>query len=114
MPIKNYTTKVPASNTVCEEVESTPWQWQFPPCEKFVPVDSPTRREQSLKIVEEAEEAMNARAGYSVFYVIELMDTIHACETALREFPESLLTDMKEAVICKNEQRGYYGESEVV
>lgn len=88
--------------------ESTTWEWQFPACKKWIPNDNQTRREQALKIVEEAEEVMKARLNYNAFYAMELMDTIHACETALREFPESMLISIKEAVICKNDQRGYY------
>lgn len=93
-------------------MECTTWQFQFPPCKKWIPTNAPTRRDQALKIIEEAEEAMKVRDGYDIAYAMELMDTIHACETALRELPESLLTDIKGAVIRKNSERGYYDDDE--
>ena len=40
------------------------WEWQFPPCTKYVPTEERTRRDQALKIVEEAKEAMKSRNGY--------------------------------------------------
>ena len=52
------------------------------------------------------------RDGYDIAYAMELMDTIHACETALRELPESLLSSIKEAVVRKNAERGYYDDAE--
>lgn len=93
-------------------IETAPWEWQFPPCRKWIPTDSHTRRDQALKIIEEAEEAMKVRDGYDIAYAMELMDTIHACETALRELPESLLTNIKYSVVRKNYERGYYDDAE--
>lgn len=90
----------------------THWRYQFPACKRWIPTDKRTRSEQALKIVEEAAEAMNMRDGYDIAYAMELMDTIHACETALRELPESLLSSIKEAVVRKNAERGYYDDAE--
>lgn len=43
-------------------------------------------------------------------YTIELMDVIHACETALREFEPRHLDAAKMLVIRKNDDRGYYDD----
>lgn len=44
-------------------------------------------------------------------YGLELLDVIHACETALRmRFDETAVLSMQEYVIEKNRKRGYYGE----
>ena len=76
----------------------------------MVPVDKDTRKSQIAKIVEEASEVVDAPTpnGYLMFYAEDLMDVIHACETALREFDQSRLDYVKELVIEKNEDRGYY------
>ena len=95
-------------------MEIKPWQYQFPPCKRWVPTDSHTRMDQKLKIVEEASEVVFAPApnGCQMFYAIELMDVIHACETALRELSDDLVSSAKEIVICKNSERGYYDDAE--
>lgn len=87
---------------------ATPWQWQFPPCSKWIPKNGRMRRDQALKIIEEAEEVMKAQRVGDPLYAMELMDVIHACETALREVPEDTLDSIKRATIRKNEERGYY------
>ena len=91
---------------------ATPWQWQFPPIAeqpKFICA-------QLAKVRSEAREAENAD-----FYgegdmrtAEELMDTIHAAETALRMLPfdETELDAIKHGVIVKNSKRGYYGDAE--
>lgn len=44
-------------------------------------------------------------------YGMELMDIIHATETALRmEFTDEEVAKLREDVIEKNRKRGYYGE----
>ena len=44
-------------------------------------------------------------------YGMELMDVIHAAETALRmEFSEDEAAELQSAVIGKNGKRGYYDE----
>ena len=40
---------------------------------------------------------------------MELLDVVHACETALREVPEDMLDAAKRKVVMKNYARGYYG-----
>lgn len=86
----------------------TPWQWQFPPIAEppkylWVQID---------RVCDEAREADNAK-----FYgeedervAEELMDTIHAAETALRmmEADGIDLEAVKRYVIAKNDERGYY------
>lgn len=44
-------------------------------------------------------------------YGMELMDVIHAAETALRmEFGDEEVERLRDLVIRKNQRRGYYGE----
>ena len=92
----------------------TPWQWQFPPCRQIIPVSDRARDKQLRKILEEAVEA---RVAYErcaedgmLPYTIYLMDVIHACETALREFEPRQLDAAKMLVIRKNDDRGYYDD----
>lgn len=43
---------------------------------------------------------------------IELLDVIHACETALRMgFSDEKVIALKDSVIAKNRERGYYDEA---
>lgn len=90
----------------------TPWQWQFPPCEQWVPSNDSMRDAQTLAILREAAEARIAfdEIGKDGMlpYVMELMDVVHACETALREFEPRQLDAIKALVIRKNDDRGYY------
>lgn len=92
------------------DIENDGWQWSFPPCKRWIPTDQYTRRQQSLKIIEEAKEVMMAHHGCSVFYAMELLDTIHSCETALREFPDDFIIAAKQAVVNNNAERGYYDD----
>lgn len=91
---------------------ATPWQWQFPPCRKYIPISNPEREEQCGKIGEESFEVFAAFRQRDLFgiepYIMELMDEIHACETALREFPPAILDEVKRRVVEKNENRRYY------
>lgn len=44
-------------------------------------------------------------------YGTELLDVIHACETALRiEFTDGEVSHMRDDVEDKNRERGYYGD----
>ena len=53
------------------------------------------------------ESACEARKAYGM----ELMDVIHAAETALRiEFSDFEVGRLRDAVERKNRERGYYGE----
>ena len=90
----------------------TPWQWQFPPCSQWVPSNDYQRDTQTRAVLQEAHEAREAferrGEGGMLAYVMELMDVIHACETALREFDPCHLDAIKSLVIRKNDERGYY------
>lgn len=104
--------------------------FRFPAMAKL---DERTNKKQSLKVAEEAIEARVAldvtnrlfnkafitqdeadlkrveRARYA--YGMELMDVIHAAETALRmEFEPSEVEELRDKVERKNRERGYYGE----
>lgn len=90
----------------------TPWQWQFPPCPQWIPSNGYERSMQVAAIMREADEACIAfepewKDGL-LSYAMELMDVIHACETALREFEPRQLDAIKALVIRKNDDRGYY------
>lgn len=83
---------------------------------------------QAVKIREEADEAFNALCdglwdcdtgeprvemgeADRTAYGMELMDVIHAAETALRmEFSDAEVDGLREAVEEKNRRRGYYGK----
>lgn len=90
----------------------TPWQWQFPPHQERVPRDDYERDRQTRAIHKGAVGAHIAfeRRGEDGLlpYAMELMDVIHACETALREFEPRQLDAAKMLVIRKNDDRGYY------
>lgn len=92
----------------------TPWQWQFPPCRQWVPSNNRDRDEQVQSILREANEARTAFDEICwngmLPYVMELMDVIQACETALREFEPRHLDAAKMLVIRKNDDRGYYDD----
>lgn len=90
----------------------TPWQWQFPPRRERVPRDDYERDRQNRQI---HKGAVRAQIAFSrrdddglLPYAMELMDVIHACETALREFDPCQLDRIKALVIRKNDDRGYY------
>lgn len=93
-------------------IPPTPWQWQFPPCPQWIPSNDYARYEQVCAVLSEAREAKVAFERRSedgmLSYVMELMDVIHACETALREFDPRHLDAAKMLVIRKNDDRGYY------
>lgn len=89
---------------------STPWQWQFPPIAE--PEDLP---HQILHIKAELLEAAEACGAKNIQHTAEeLMDVIHAAETALRllEAEGMDLDAIKRGVIEKNQRRGYYGGDE--
>lgn len=90
----------------------TPWQWQFPPCYQWVPGNDFERINQLLKVRKEVDETFRAfehRGEDGMLpYAMELMDVIHACETALREFEPHQLDAIKALTIKKNDDRRYY------
>lgn len=85
---------------------TTPWTWNFPP---IANPPAPISR-QLAHVCSEVTEAEDAfRGGESAERVAEeLLDTIHAAETALRMLGVEM-DEAKRAVIEKNDARGYYG-----
>lgn len=86
---------------------STPWEWQFPPI-----AEPPSLLMQIGRIRSEVREVANAKLDGEGNERIaeELMDVIHAAETALRLLPfdELELDRIKRGVVEKNDRRGYY------
>lgn len=83
------------------------------PLSRFAPVndDEYTRRGQADQITQEAAEAFSAaEADDEGRYIVELLDCIHACETALAEFDDSAISKAWWEVLNKNAERGYYDE----
>lgn len=85
-----------------------------------------TAESQAMKIIEESDEAKSAQSFWCygngsgdddadrTAYGMELMDVIHAAETAFRiEFTDEEVDDLRLKVIEKNQRRGYYGEVDV-
>lgn len=82
------------------------------PLSRFAPskYDGYTRRGQADQITQEAAEAFSAaEKGYERQFIMELLDCIHACETALSEFDDDAIDYAWERVVMKNADRGYYG-----
>lgn len=78
--------------------------YRFP---KLTAVDTYSKRQAHEKIGEELLEAVAARNAND--YVMELLDIIHACETALRmTATEDEVMWVRDLVIKKNNERGYY------
>ena len=78
---------------------------------------------QALKIKEEVHEVQDEIENMNIAlrngcipryttdnYIMELMDVIQACETALREFDAKHLAQIRSEVIKKNNYRKYYGD----
>ena len=89
--------------------------YNFPP---LANLDELTAREQLAKIKTEYREAYGAEIRYRCThdsearteYGMELMDIIHAAETALRmEFDDDEVDELRAQVIEKNQRRSYYG-----
>lgn len=89
------------------------YSYSFPPA-KLIPPEGLTRAGQADQIVEEAAEVYAEAAlderGLPERYIEELLDCIHACETALREFDPEAVGGVADAVVEKNAARGYYGD----
>lgn len=86
-------------------------------------IEEPSNTRQADKIYEESLEVCGAQLSYEMAerygnpiihkirenYGMELMDVIHAAETALRmEFSDAEVDGLREAVEEKNRRRGYY------
>ena len=86
------------------------------PLSRFAPDNSSdySRRGQADQITQEAAEAFSAaEKGDERKYLVELLDCIHACETALSEFDDAAIGDAWQEVVYKNAERGYYGEKDL-
>lgn len=84
--------------------------YRFPAMAELSEWDNAQQIEQ---IDEEVEEARRAyyESGNEIPYGVELMDVIHAAETALRmTFNDSEVSHLHDLVIEKNRKRGYYDE----
>lgn len=78
------------------------------PRTKFVPTDKRSRINQAAKVRSESGEVCEALGKTDEEYIEELLDCIHACETALREFDQGDVNRGVNHVILKNTERGYY------
>lgn len=85
------------------------FEYNFPRT-RFVPgAGELTRRGQADQITQEAAEAFSAaEKDDEMQYIVELLDCVQACETALREFDEETIRTAQLKVIGKNQVRGYY------
>lgn len=108
--------------------KARPRFYRFPPMKNL---DEVTAAEQLDKLREEVEEAVEANCalytlesteGYfsdqaceaALRYGMELMDVVHAAETALRiDFAECEIEGIRAEVEKKNRERGYYDEQAV-
>lgn len=83
--------------------------YNFPATRFVTGVNDLTRRGQADQITQEAAEAFSAaEKGDKLQYIIELLDCMQACETALREFDEGTVNTARLKVIGINQARGYY------
>lgn len=83
--------------------------WNFPETRFEVGKNELTRRGQADQIVQEAAEIFSAAENNTEEqYIEELLDCVHACETALREFETSKINKVVDKVINKNCARSYY------
>lgn len=94
--------------------------YRFPAMAKL---DTFTNRQQAHYIQDESDEAYSALVFWTygngshdheadrMAYGMELMDVIHATETALRmEFSPEEVERLRDGVIEKNRRRGYYDD----
>ena len=101
-------------------IEAECWFYRFPAMAKLGEL---TNEQQVSKLLDECAEAEKSLLDYEVAirlgeqatadraaYGMELMDVIHAAETALRmEFSDEEVDGLCDAVEKKNRRRGYYG-----
>lgn len=86
--------------------------YRFPAMEKL---DEWDNADQIMKIDEEVAEAKKAYFDNdsAIPYGVELMDVIHAAETALRmNFNDSEIESLHKLTIEKNRKRGYYADEQ--
>lgn len=88
--------------------------YRFP---RLKEIEQLSRKDQVAKIRSECIEADKASIRYGLYrgedersdYGIELMDVIHAVETALRmEFDDEEVKELRDHTERKNRERGYY------
>lgn len=85
------------------------YRFNFPATRFVVGENELTRRGQADQITQEAAEVFSAaESGDDVAYIAEVLDCIHACETALREFDVMKINKLRVEVLRKNAGRGYY------
>lgn len=81
------------------------------PATRFSSMRAYTRRGQADQITQEAAEVFSAaERDDGDAYLVELLDCIHACETALAEFDDVAIAEAWQKVVFKNAERGYYDE----
>lgn len=83
------------------------------PVSRFAPANrcDYSRRGQADQITQEAAEVFSAAENDDERkYIVELLDCMHACETALSEFDDSAIADAWQEVVYKNAERGYYDD----
>lgn len=85
------------------------WEYRFPEV-----AGKPPLPEQALKVAEEALEVQRAALDQDFqAAAVEAMDVIHAAETLLRRLEAGYgidPDDVRDDVVAKNRERGYYGE----
>lgn len=83
--------------------------YRFPAIDKLGTLDTLTQLEKIDAEVEEAKSAYYSN-DFSYDYGVELIDVIHAVETALRmAFDDEEIDMLWRLVEMKNRKRGYYG-----
>lgn len=85
---------------------SDAWEWRFPPI-----AEPPGIEYQVIRVALEASEAEGALlSGEGAERLAEeLMDVVHAAETALRMLDVDMRAKRDE-VVAKNRERGHYGK----
>ncbi len=87
--------------------------YMFPYCEKFKDaIDEQVGKiTEEVGEIEEALDAFRCNNNTETFESLgmEILDVIHACETLLRNIYDDVeVEDLRDKVIAKNEERGYY------
>lgn len=84
--------------------------YRFPAMAKLDEWDNADQLTKTREEVEEANSAYYA-VNNEIPYGVELMDVIHACETALRmNFTDDEVANLHSLAVEKNRKRGYYGD----
>lgn len=84
--------------------------YRFPAIKGLEDFDNSDQLEKIDSEVEESRDAYFYASNY-VAFGIELMDVIHAAETALRmNFTDEEVENMQQLTVSKNKKRGYYND----